>query len=60
MATLTEERALLVARANAARAGNARVGFCPVDTSQATTGAAGPFYMWREKTMPTTTWTNVR
>ena len=60
MAVLNEKRALLVARALSARVGATRVGFCPIDTAQATTGAVGPFYMWHEHALPTTSWTTVK
>lgn len=57
---LGSKRAILVARCGAGRVGATRCGFVPKDTAQATTGAPGRFYLWREVIMPTAVWTTIK
>lgn len=60
MAIDSNDRAILTARLGAARLGASRLGFCPKDTNaKASPGVAGPFYIWRVKTLPTATWVEV-
>ena len=53
MAISSNQRAILVARFGAARFGATRFGFVPKDSKN-------EFYVWKQKSMPTTTWTEVK
>lgn len=59
MALDGHERALLTARAGVARAGAIRSGYAPSRVDGNTPGSSGPFPVWDEVALPTSSWTAV-
>lgn len=60
MTLTSQQRAILTARASAARAGAVRAGFTPTYTVGLTPGSVGPFVPARKQPFTAQTWTAVK